>query len=396
LDVRPPRSAASRVAGLAGCALACALFAGGARSGPAAAGGDAGPGARALADAGAPDAGSPGAGSPDGGRTDGGTDDGRPVRVAFLGDFIVARRPGSLFRREGAAKVLAAARPALAGADLVVANLECPVGDEAGTRIAEKSVYMRGQPKALDLLSAAGVRVVSVANNHLLDEGPELLDGTLAGLAARGILAAGVMPDVSHPQAPVVVTLRGRRFAFLAYCAVCPRNFEPKRHREGLAPALVQLMTDDVRRARRVADEVVVLPHWGREFSPSDDEQRFAARRLAAAGARAVVGSHPHVLQEVAALGDTLVAYSLGNFLFDPNPGPSADGAVLLVDFAPGRAPAWSAVPLDLSDIAPTPVAPESEQGRRVLATLRSGYAPEQPFRPKSPPAPKATKAAPK
>jgi poly-gamma-glutamate capsule biosynthesis protein CapA/YwtB (metallophosphatase superfamily) len=138
--------------------------------------------------------------------------------------------------------------------------------------------------------------------------------------------------------------------------------------------ALPSVMTPQVKRAKGQADFVVVLVHWGQEYGGSNDLQRKLAASLEKAGADLVIGSHAHVVQEVALQGRTLVAYNLGNFLFDLEYEISQDSLVLLVDLEPGKPPAFRAVPVGLENGRPEPVSNESVQGKRILKIVEEGY----------------------
>ena len=101
-----------------------------------------------------------------------------------------------------------------------------------------------------------------------------------------------------------------------------------------------------VRKARRNADFVFVSVHWGAEYSAVTNRQRRLARSLAQSGADVILGSGPHVLQESARIGRTLVLYSLGNFVFDGDMPATRKGAIVLLDVRRGRVSAC-AVPTE-------------------------------------------------
>ncbi|HET9442136.1 MAG TPA: CapA family protein, partial [Acidimicrobiales bacterium] len=124
-----------------------------------------------------------------------------------------------------------------------------------------------------------------------------------------------------------------------------------------------------VRAARSGADVVVVAVHWGVEGSrcPGPEEVRLAGA-LVGAGASVVLGSHPHVLQPVVAGGGSLVAYSLGNFVFHRREGPQGDSAVLEVRFLGAGIVGHEVLPHVLDRGPPQPAGPEA--GARVAAAV--------------------------
>ncbi|GEJ57236.1 CapA family protein [Anaeromyxobacter diazotrophicus] len=239
----------------------------------------------------------------------------------------------------------------LAGADLTFANLETPIAPRAGQ--GSRSFVFNAPPSAARALKRAGVDLVSVANNHLFDQGRPGFEETLQELDALGLpyLGAGA---AGHEAGPRTVELNGLRLAFLGYAYgfnqggnACPARPAP--------PCLKASLLDpdravaDVAAAARQADAVVVSVHWGVEYAgqPREPEVELA-HRLAEAGALVVLGHHPHVLQPLElyrrADGRTaLIAYSLGNFVSNqsrhyvhgvtpPAVGATRDGLLLRVE----------------------------------------------------------------
>jgi hypothetical protein len=140
-----------------------------------------------------------------------------------------------------------------------------------------------------------------------------------AGISPLGLARNG------H-QEPIVHTVRGLKIALLAYTAIAP-NTAPGSTSDisyvnPTVTADTERMSAEVSSARAGADVVVVVMHWGTEYSTApDDAQQALARVITEAGADLVVGSHPHVAQgmqlESRSERSAIVAYSLGNALFD-------------------------------------------------------------------------------
>ncbi len=223
----------------------------------------------------------------------------------------------------------------LRGADLVFCNLECVLSDCGADAKELNTLGMRGVPESAAGMARAGFDVVSVANNHVLDHGMLALDETRAALTA-----ASVVPVSGESgQSPKVVSRNGARLGFLAYCVVDSSHSRPS---DGKLRAIVT----DVRHARGQVDCLVVSMHWGDEYmlSPLPWQVSFA-RRLIDYGVTLVLGHHPHVLQPVEAYANGLIAYSLGNFVFDMRWGATRRSAVLMVNVASGRVVDWTLVP---------------------------------------------------
>jgi poly-gamma-glutamate capsule biosynthesis protein CapA/YwtB (metallophosphatase superfamily) len=236
--------------------------------------------------------------------------------LAFGGDVMLGRGVARALAGDWRAAFGEVAR-SLAKADLAFANLESPLTTEPQ---ASPGYDLRAAPSAVNALRAAGFDVVSLSNNHALDAGEAGLAETVATLSSAGI--AGVVDSTAGQiagRAPRS-TLHYRLFAF----------------DESAAPLDVEAATHSVAAAAKEADVVIVSLHWGGEYQAAPSpRQRSIAQGLARAGADLVIGHGPHVLQPVERVGKTLVAYSLGNLLFDQaHPDDCRWGVILRVTLA--------------------------------------------------------------
>lgn len=237
---------------------------------------------------------------------------------------MLAGGVGDRILAEGPAVPFAGVAQTLGSADLLVANLECVISERGEPQ--PKAYTFRAPLAAADSLSLAGVDVVSVANNHSLDFGFDALSDTRQLLADRQIAAVGAGENEAVARAPVVVERNGLKVAFLAYVDVPvetrsgfdTRAWIATTNAPGVAWADVEHISADVAAARAQADVVVVLLHFGLESRTQvTAAQRAQAHAAIDAGAALVLGSHPHVLQGVEPYNGGLIAYSLGNFVFD-------------------------------------------------------------------------------
>ena len=240
-----------------------------------------------------------------------------------VGDMILARGIGDRIADEGNGAPFRKVQSIFDRADLLIGNLECVISNR-GAR-ASKLYTFRARPKTVGVLRKAGFDLVGLANNHTLDYGRVALRDTIRILRDAGIRQAGAGADRDAARAPVVLTRNGLRIAFLDRADAKLDSYEwpnldweATDSRSGLAYARPSQLRADVRAARRNADVVVVMLHSGREYAKGPTK---AARRVVEAalegGAALVVSAHPHVLQKGKRSGSTMVAWSLGNFLFD-------------------------------------------------------------------------------
>jgi hypothetical protein len=256
---------------------------------------------------------------------------GKPVTLAFAGDVHF----------EGASRAalsggLAAITPTLSAADLTVVNLETAITDRGSP--SPKQYNFRAPASAFAALRAAGVDVVSGANNHGLDYGQTGLADTLAAArAARTPALVGLGENADAAFAPFRATIRGQRIAVIGASQVLDDNLKvawtATDTRPGMASAYeVERLLASTRAARASSDTVVVFLHWGKERETCPiPRQRVLARQLVDAGADVVVGSHAHVLLGTGRLDGAVVSYGLGNFVFYARPGIGAQTGVLAV-----------------------------------------------------------------
>ncbi|NTU84509.1 MAG: CapA family protein, partial [Chloroflexales bacterium] len=221
-------------------------------------------------------------------------------------------------------------RPFLQAADLAYTNFDGAMLEGAGYTGYPNFNY---NPALGAALKSAGIGVVSTANNHILDRGPEGLDATMGVLDASGILHHGaVRSDAAARPAYIPLTLtRGEvsvKIGFLAatwgtngiedpYGQV---NLLYQSNSYGGQGGVRQDVLDAVAQAAAETDLVVVAAHWGYEYQFYPHESQIdAARRLAEAGADIILGAQPHTLQPVDIIDagghKSLVIYSLANFL---------------------------------------------------------------------------------
>lgn len=210
-----------------------------------------------------------------------------------------------------------AVAPSFHRSDLVVGNLEC-VLTRQGDAILGKCT-LRGSPEWASEMRTAGIDLVSLANNHVMDYGQQGLFSTIDALNQAGIRHVGAGRNLSEACAPLFVGAAGLRIAFLARSAVIVSSPTYAGDDDpGVAFLDIAETEATVRSCRLLADVVVLLLHWGiEEYSYPSPVQRQVARQLVDAGANIILGHHPHVLQGFEYYRSAPIVYSLGNFAFD-------------------------------------------------------------------------------
>ena len=242
-----------------------------------------------------------------------------PVRIAFVGDILLASSVESLMRREGMDYPFEKAKPYLLEPDLAIGNLENPITTR-GTPAENKQYVFKGSPDLLTPLSEAGIDFVALANNHTLDQGVEGLLDTIDHLNEAGIAHAGGGRNDEEAFRPAVFDVKGMSIAIFSVSRVVPEvSWKADKNHPGVAETYdSRRAVAAIEQAREEHDLIIVYAHWGEELSrtPRDIEKKLA-REYIDAGADLVVGAHPHVLQGFEYYNGGWIAYSLGNFIFN-------------------------------------------------------------------------------
>jgi poly-gamma-glutamate synthesis protein (capsule biosynthesis protein) len=254
------------------------------------------------------------------------------VRIGFAGDVHFSERTAALLAADPAT-AFGPAAAVLSAPDLTMVNLETAIA--VGGQPAAKSFTFQAPPSAFTALKAAGVDIVTMANNHAADYGSAGLAQTLAAIKGSGFPVVGIGANAAAAFAPYYTEINGVRLAILAASQVQEEtlaHFSATDSEPGIANAYSDRLVTSVRAARARADAVIVYLHWGTEYQncPNGDQVALADR-LAAAGATAVVGTHAHVLQGAGWRPDgKYVAYGLGNYFWWRSFGNAQDDAGVL------------------------------------------------------------------
>lgn len=247
-----------------------------------------------------------------------------PVTLLFAGDVNLDEDSKPVKRYDREQKGIAGGLSPdlireMKAADILMINNEFAFSSR-GAEAKNKSYTFRANPKRVEILKEMGVDIVSLANNHALDFGTDALIDTFATLEDAGIDYVGAGETLDRAKAPVYYNIGGVKIAFLAASRVVfAMDWYAKEDRPGMVgtydPALI---LESIREADKYSDYVVVYVHWGVEMTNEPvDYQRELAMKYIDAGADAVVGCHPHVMQGLEFYKGKPIAYSLGNFWFN-------------------------------------------------------------------------------
>ncbi len=245
------------------------------------------------------------------------------LTIMAVGDIALTKRICDCFLRPK--HPLENVSSILSKADLRFGNLETPITSSIQKNNCHysklfddsngKRVFLKSELKTASLLKKMPMDIVSLANNHIIDYGRQGLAETREILTNSGLYYVGAGENLSIARKPVLLNIKSRKLGFLAYSF----TYEATRKECGCAPIWKFLLKQDIVSLKKQADTVIVSLHFGREFSSIPTHfQKSIARFSIDRGADIIIGHHPHVLQPVEIYRNKIIAYSLGNFIFDP------------------------------------------------------------------------------
>ena len=284
----------------------------------------------------------------------------RPITLALIGDVMLGRGVSALLASREPRTFWGDVLPVLRSADAVIANLESPITEARSEwRRSWKAFRFRAAPSAVEVLRAANVRGVNLANNHALDYEEPGLRETLDRLDAGGIAHVGAGRNLSGAVRPSLLKVGGVSVGLIGMTDTMP-EFAAGPNRAGTnvmriddSGASLGLIALQILELRRAGAETIVLSvHWGPNLrtSPPSRFRRFA-RAAVDLGIDIVHGHSAHLIQGVERWGDGLILYDTGNFLDDywVFPGIRIDRSfVFLVELCAGKPTRLSMRPVKL------------------------------------------------
>jgi len=291
------------------------------------------------------------------------------------GDVSFGRLRGERLLREPRRDDFATVRRILDPADLRFVNLESTISDQGETQSPINQLVFTAPPPAADALARADIDIVALANNHAWDYGRDGLFQTFERLDDAGVAYVGAGETRQDAYAPRIVQAAGYRIAFVAVTAIWNQEFDPHPGKEHVADAALEPLVTAVKRARETeaVDFVVVSHHGGYEYvDQPHEETRRLLRAAVDAGADAVIGHHPHVLQRVAFYRGKPILYSLGNFLMRMVTGKpwTEYGALARLTFHPDRSVEVALCPYRIFGFEPLLLA-DDERSDFYLSSFR-------------------------
>ena len=284
------------------------------------------------------------------------TGDGDSLVVFFTGDLLLDRGVRTAMASHPADWLLADVAPVLRRADATVANLECPL-TQVSTPVGKRYIF-RADTCMASMMRRAGITHANLANNHTNDQGEQGLRSTMHSLTRAGVVPIGcdtVSDDTARLIHPSIVSKGDLRLALFPAVLLSQENWMPRPGAlSPLQPSLRQLERSVREHARRhPTHRIACILHWGVEFQTQPTMQQMAqAAILAGAGADAIIGHHPHVVQHPRRSDPIPTFYSLGGFAFDQSHPLARRGAVARIVVHPDTLTA-TLIPISINACRP-------------------------------------------
>ncbi len=235
------------------------------------------------------------------------TSDDRDLTIMAFGDMMLSRYVRTLMNLNGKSyifdKIEGNEKNFFKGADVVFGNFEGPINGE-GTSGGTSMVFSFNEDVA-PFLKSYGFNLLSITNNHALDQGWQGRDNTIAAFNANNLGWCGHPSEVDK-ESIYYGKVKDKTFAF-----ICFQDVTSKLNDE----EAIKL----IKEVRPNVDYLIVSIHWGYEYkhSPDSGTQIEPGKAFIDAGADFIIGHHPHVVQSFEEYNGKLIFYSLGNFVFD-------------------------------------------------------------------------------
>ena len=240
------------------------------------------------------------------------------LSIIFSGDVMLDRGVRKRIERQGIESVFKGVDSLFKSSDFCVVNLECPFTDSLSP--ARKKYTFRAEPKWLSALKNAGISHCELANNHSYDQGVSGLIGTAKNLGIAGLKPIGYGETYAKACEPTLIEKNGFRIAIFSSVLLSLEAWKPSHGEASFCNASAEELGNLIKayKTQNPNDIILLFLHWGVEYQcePSD-KQRMQAKSLIKAGADAIIGTHPHVVQKMELINNKPVFYSIGNLVFD-------------------------------------------------------------------------------
>lgn len=278
--------------------------------------------------------------------------------ASFVGDIMFGRFVEDVTERRGQEYLFRNVESLLNQSDYVTGNFESPVVLQEDYEPADKSFVFQTTSESVQTLKDMNFSVVTLANNHTMDYRESGLQDTIKTLEKVGLDYVGAGKNLAEASRISYQKINGITVASIGVSdAYIDGRQRALQNRPGVLPADPEIILPLIKEARSNSNLVIVNTHWGQEYDnePSPRQQELA-RAMVDAGADIIVGHHPHVLSTIEVYKDSIIFYSLGNFVFDQGWSRTKDSAIVNYKLYRDGTGRFEIIPLRIKEATPSPI----------------------------------------
>lgn len=282
------------------------------------------------------------------------------IRFMAIGDIMLGRGVGFRLKKAGDyRKAFEKVSFYLDMGDIVFANLETPLTASNHGLDKDRKIVLKAEPESVVALTSAGINLVSLANNHMMDYYEKGLMDTIELLNLNNIAHAGGGINIDEARKPAIIEKNGLKIGLLAYTDMAELvfagdpylSFAAGQEKSGVVPRKYEIIMEDVSKVRDQVDLLAVSLHWGVEESfKITPEQVDFARSLIDNGVDLILGHHPHQFQGIEMYKGKPIIYSMGNILFDQNDPENMESFIIDLKYEGKELKEFTAIPVRILD----------------------------------------------
>lgn len=283
------------------------------------------------------------------------TKDDSLVTATMVGDIMLGRNVEKVTNRQGQDYLFRNVESYFKNADYSTANFDHPVTANDEYPAQDKPILLRTDEQSVKTLKNLNFSVLNVANSHSMDYLEQGLNDTVKAFNQSKMDFVGMGENLEKASNINYQTVNGIKIATLGFTDTYTAYSAANDNDPGILPAKPEIFIPLIQEAKEKANLVVVHAHWGEEYDTTPSpRQKGLAKAMADAGADIILGHHPHVLQPIDTYKNTVIFYSLGNFVFDQGWSASRESALVQYKLKKDGTARFEVTPLLIKEATPT------------------------------------------
>ena len=295
-----------------------------------------------------------------------GKEESNRIQISLVGDILMDGSIKQQIDKNGTDYPWEMVKDYFQNDDITIGNLETSITTR-GFKWPDKQYNFKSYPANLQSMEKAGIDVLGLANNHILDYGYEGLLDTLNHIDSTGIKRVGAGKNKEDALKAVIIEKDGLKIGVLSASRVVPYvEWYATGKRPGLIGAYdrhIEELLGEVQKLKKDVDLVVLSIHWGIERDAEPKAQDVVlAKKLIDGGVDVIMGHHPHVLQGIEIYKGKPIFYSLGNFVFGTRGELTSNTMIAQINLLDGEMKDIEIIPFNIELGRPMPVTEDIKQ----------------------------------